>query len=217
MYISNGLSDYKGLGRYTNASMGNYGGLGRMWGDASLWVPAEKDPASPKPLPADGVPPAKFNPVKDIASEFPPSVSLDVNTAILKDPEDFIPKPHKIVNAYDAMKLLKRPHGARGGKRHKTKGKVYWTPFGPKWSETPVKNAGSSEKVPPPTIKFRPNEKIVKDLPVVPDLEEIVVPELPKKVAAKAEPQQLQGFGDTKKGIMSVLVVLGLLFLLLRR
>lgn len=237
MYISNNSNNSsnnsKNLGRYTKGSLGGYSGLGNVWGEKRTLGNTK----SPSQLIRDvraasrlgQQPIVNFDdPMDDMKYTLPPSIADDDNTITITDPKDFIPKPRKVINAFEAMKYLKRPAGARGGSRNKTKGKVYWTPRGPQVTQKPLATGKTAEKVPPPIINLKPNVKLVRDLPVIPGLEPVEVPELPKdvaarlqadaKIAAQAQPKDtsLKGyFGEMAKSWWPILIVLCLLILIL--
>lgn len=167
---------------YVSNNQSNYGGLGKSWGLGD-------------------------DPAQDIKSELPASIADDDLRMTLRDPQDFIPKPKKIVGGFEASQILRRPHGARGGKVRRTKGRVYWQQDGPKFSETPIKNGATAENVEPPVIKLRPSVTVVRDLPVVKSLTPVET-SAPAKAAAA-----LQGFGEAKFTNWVSIFVLGLLFL----
>ncbi len=123
MYINGSLGNYS---RYISGSNGGYSGLGSLWGEAKAKADA-KSPAKAiaKLKAAAKSTPAEEDPIKELQEELPASISVDADSMGLRDPRDFIPKPKQIVNAFEAMQYLKRPYGARGGRREKTKGKVY--------------------------------------------------------------------------------------------
>ena len=76
----------------------------------------------------------------------------------------------------------------------------------------------ATEKVPPPTIKLRPNVQVVRDMPLVKDLEPIEIPAAPvAKEKAKAAPNTtLKCFGEAATSKWGLILVLGLLFIIVR-
>lgn len=186
---------------YMSNNLGGYGGLGSAWGNAAGKAEAANNAAAS----ADAlIKKVTTDPVAELKSELPPSISEDnVQPGAVRDPQDFIPKPKKIVGAFQAMQILTRPKGLRGGQPKKTKGRVYWTATGPKFSENTVQGGETAERVPPPVIKLRPNVKVVRDLPALKNLEPLQAP------------SPLQGFGDTKSLGWGTIAVLGLLSLMI--
>ena len=189
---------------YVSNNLGSYGGLGSAWGEAAgKAAVAANSNASAKAM-------AKLvsdDPAKDIESELPASVAVDSLRMSLKDPLDFIPRREKIVGGFEAMQILRRPHGARGGPAKQIKGRVYWTQSGPQFSQKVIKNGKTAEKVQPPVINLRPNVRVIRDLPVLKSL-------APIETSAPAKPAAaLQGFGEAKFKSWVSICVLGLLFL----
>lgn len=190
---------------YVSNRLGSYGGLGSAWGEAAGKAEAAANAKASAKAMAKVV---SDDPIKDIESELPASISVDSPRMSVRDPRDFIPKPTKIVGGYEAMQVLRRPHGARGGKAGQIKGRVYWTQGGPQFSQKVIKHGTTAEKVKPPVIKLRPNVKVVRDLPVLKSL-------APIETSAPAKPaaETLQGFGEAKFTNWVSICVLGLLFL----
>ena len=143
--------------------------------------------------------------MKELEKELPKSAPS--RSPSLVNPEDYIPKPKEIIGANEAMRFLKRPQGARGGQPSRIKGKVYWTPSGPQFSQEEIKGGGTAEAVPPPVIKLRPNVSVVRDMPALKNLAPVET-----SAPAPAAPA-LQGFGETKTINWVSVAVLGLLFL----
>jgi hypothetical protein len=190
---------------YVSNNLGSYGGLGSAWGDAVGKAEAAAN-AKASAIAMNKI--GKDDPVGNVKSELPASIAVDSLRMSLKDPQDFIPKPKKIVGGFEAMQILRRPRRARGGHARRIKGRVYWTQGGPQFSQKVIKNGDTAEKVQPPVIKLRPSVKVVRDLPVLKTLERFET-----TAPAKPATESLQGFGEEKFTNWVSICVLGLLFL----
>jgi len=132
------------------------------------------------------------------------------NLEQVQDPQDFIPQKTDVVGWRAARAFLKRPIGSapRVKPVAKTKGVVYWTSSGPKFSKDPVKGGAQAENVSAPEIIMKPRVSIVRDKPQI---------ELPPILMPTAD--TFKGWGDwtpTKVGL-PVLCLLIVGFLLYRR
>jgi hypothetical protein len=200
MYVSGNTSGYDGLGHFWGETKASEKAVAKVEAAVEAKIAAKaKAVAKAK---AGGMP----DPSKEVAKVLPPSAVVDAKHALLRDPQDFIPKPKTIVNAHQAMQILTRKGGPQS---KKTKGKVYWTASGPKFSSTIIPGGRTAETVTPPVIKLRPNVSVVRDLPTVQNLEPI---------EAKAAPDAtLKGFfGEATSSKWSLILVLGLLFIIVR-
>lgn len=200
MYISgNGFKP--NLGRYTNSRLGGYSGLGSMWGEAK-----ETPEGAIAKIKAAAKGGPKANAIKPVEKELSPKDTVDIS----RQAEYFISKTKPVLNSFEAENYLKAPYGSQVNSPNHIKGKVYWTPEGPKFTQKKNYQGRTAETVGPPDIKLKPNIKIVRDLPTIPNLEPIKMPPAPKSGA-------LQGFfGEATKSKWPLIIVLGLLFLLLR-
>jgi len=180
---------------YESTNLGDFGGLLGVWKKSTM--PAKviaRIEAHIKGLPAkaEGLP------------------------APVVDPDVFIPKTHKILNAKQAMQLVSRPPRAGGKKK---KGQVYWTAQGPKYSERQITGGGIAESVPAPVIKLHPRTKIIKDLPSVklPPAPALTSPPSAPPAPPSKPSAALQGLGEAVASNWGSIFVLGLLFLLICR
>jgi len=120
------------------------------------------------------------------------------------DPRTYIPKKTDIINADQASLYLQKPSERKLSKIQKQKeGGVYWTDRGPTYATKKIKTGKKAEKVPAPKIKFRPDVKVLRDLPKL-SLPPIQKPPLPK-------PKTMQGFANVGENKLPLLVVLSLL------
>ena len=189
---------------YVSNNLGSYGGLESAWGETAKAKAKAKAKPEVAKIKAKTKAASLETELKQIEEELP----TPPTSSALKNPEDFIPKPSESIGANEAMLLLTRPQGARGGQASKLKGKVYWSAMGPQFSQKKIAGGGVAEDVPPPVIKLRPNVRVVRDMPMLKTL-------APVQTTAPAPAPALQGFGESKAVNWVSIAVLGFVFLAL--
>jgi len=128
-------------------------------------------------------------------------------TGPLVDPESYIPKAPKALDAMAASMSIAHWRGAKP--LPKKPDNIFWNPRQhPFWSNRPeIRGAAKKAVVPLPPPKLKAKVSVVRDLPYVSNLPPIEVPQLPSDVKT-----DLEGFG-IYTGKNKYLCVLGLLLL----
>jgi hypothetical protein len=118
-------------------------------------------------------------PLKEMQSVLPPSIAIDTKEVKeqIQDPANYIPQKNDVIGWEAARKFLRRPVGSapKVTPVPKTKGGVYWTAGGPKFSQKPISGGGRAENVQAPEVVLKPTVSIVRDKPRI-DLPPIQMP-----------------------------------------
>lgn len=137
-----------------------------------------------------------------VQAALPASVAIDseeVKQTTL-DPNQYIPAKPVTVSTWEAMKIMRRPIGSHPKTKvtEKAAGKVFWSKGKPTFSRGTIKGE-VAERVPKPTIKLKPNVKVVRDKPRL----QLAPIEMPTE-------ESFKGLGELSRSNL-ILVVLGLI------